>query len=365
LTSHVNLAGLSADRIPAGSTVPTDETTSATTLRLFADALADLGADWETIFRESGIDPSALKDPEARIPQACYERVWVVASLATRDPCIGLHAGARVHPRAVNLFGYLVLSSATLGDGLERVARFQRVLMSAPILDLDASGDPVRVQVGLQSGDAEMRAIQSEYVALLLLGVASWVSESDVAPLAARFEHPARGDASEYQHLLGCPVEFSAERSELLLSKQTLARESQHASPRLAELHEDFARRMLALREDRSTTGRVRRELAGSLEGGAPSLAAVARRLAMSRRSLQRRLGEEGTRFRIVLEELRRELAREHLQAREAAISEIAWLTGFSEVSAFTRAVRRWFGRSPAQLRREWGSASSEPGARD
>jgi AraC-like DNA-binding protein len=344
--------------------VPTDATTSATTLRLFADALADLGADWETILRESGVDPSSLSDPEARIPQACYERVWVVASETTRDPCIGLHAGARVHPRAVNLYGYLVLSSATLAEGLERVARFQGVLMGAPILGLDASGDPVRVQVGMQGGDTEMRAVQAEYLALLVLSMASWVSESDVAPLEARFEHPARGDPSEYQRLLGSPVKFSAERSELLLSKETLARESRHASPRLAELHEEFARRMLALREDRSTAGRVRRELAGSLEGGTPSLAAVARRLAMSRRSLQRRLAEEGTRFRVVLEELRREMAREHLQAREAAISEIAWLTGFSEVSAFTRAVRRWFGRSPAQLRREWDSARDSTGAR-
>jgi AraC-like DNA-binding protein len=334
-----------------------DATTSATTLRLFADALAELGVDWETVLRESGIDPSALKDPEARVPQSCFERVWVVASEVTRDPCIGLHAGARVHPRAVNLFGYMVLSSATLGEGMERVARFQGVLMGEPMLGLDASGDPVRIQVGLQDGSPETCAVHAEYLALLVLSVARWVSETDVVPERARFKHPSRGDPSEYERLLGCPVEFSAERSELLLSKETLARESRHASPRLAEVHEELARRMLALSEDRSTAGRVRRELAGKLEGGAPSLSDVARHLAMSRRSLQRRLGEEGTRFSVVLEELRRELVREHLRGREAAISEIAWLTGFSEVSAFTRAVRRWFGSSPAQLRREWDSS--------
>jgi AraC-like DNA-binding protein len=333
-----------------------DATTSATTLRLFADALADLGVDWETILRASGIDPSSLKDPEARISQASFERVWVVASEVTRDPCIGLHAGARVHPRAVNLFGYLILSSATLGEGIARVARFQGVLLGSPMIAVDMSEDPVRLRVGMQEGNAEMCAVHAEYVALLALSSARWVSETDVAPERARFKHSVRGDPAEYERLLGCPVEFSAECSELLLSKETLARESRHANPRVAEVHEELARRMLALREDRSTTGRVRRELAGRLEGGAPSLGDVARRLAMSRRSLQRRLGEEGTRFSAVLEDLRRELTREHLQAGEAAISEIAWLTGFSETSAFTRAVRRWFGSSPAQLRREWGS---------
>jgi AraC-like DNA-binding protein len=351
--------------------VPTHETTSATTLCLFAEALADLGADWRGILRESGIDPSALADPEARIPQDCYERVWTVASKLTRDPCIGLHAGARVQPRAVNLFGYLILSSATLGEGLERVARFQGVLMDVPALIVDPSVDPVRVRVGMQCGDAEVRAIHAEYVALLVLGAASWVSESDVVPLGARFEHAARGDASEYERLLRCPVEFSAERSELLLSKQTLERESRHAHPRLAEVHEEFARRMLALREDASTSGRVRRELARSLEGGAPSIGLVAQRLAMSRRSLQRRLEEEGTGFRALLEDLRREVARAHLRSRDVAISEITWLTGFSEVSAFTRAVRRWFGHTPAELRRQWNAgraadrSSEQPGFED
>jgi AraC-like DNA-binding protein len=336
--------------------MPTNETTSATTLRLFVDALTDLGVDVATILRKSGVDAASLKDPEARISRDSFDRVWVVASEVTGDPCIGLHAGARVHPRAVNLFGYLVLSSATLGEGLERVVRFQRVLMGAPVLALDASEVPARLRIGMQDGDPETRAVCSEYVAPLVLGALRFVSESNVAPLKARFQHAARGDPSDYERLLGCPVEFLAERSELLLSKETLERESRHASPSLAGLHEQFARRMLALREDCGVVGRVRRELAGSLEGGSPTLGVVARRLAMSQRSLQRRLAEEGTRFGLVLEDLRRELAREHLEAHGAAISEIAWLTGFSDVSAFTRAVSRWFGRGPAQLRREFAS---------
>jgi len=73
----------------------------------------------------------------------------------------------------------------------------------------------------------------------------------------------------------------------------------------------------------------------------------------MSPRSLQRRLAEERTSFREVLEKLRRDLARDHLERHRTPIAAVAYLTGFSDVSAFTRAVRRWFGRTPARLRQE------------
>jgi AraC-like DNA-binding protein len=330
-----------------------EPTTSATTLRLFAEALADLGVDWESILSSCGIDPAELHDPEARIPQDRFHRIWIAASEFTGDPCIGLHAGARIHPHAVNLFGYLMLSSATLGDGLERVARFQRVLTEQPWMTLDDSGACVRIRVGIEHGDAELRAIHAEYVSPLVLQVLSWVSESDIAPTEARFEHEARGEPSEYERILGCPVKFAAEQSDLVLTTETLDRPSIHANERFARLHQEFAEQLLASEKETRSAPRVRRALAECLESGAPGLPSVARRLGMSPRSLQRRLSEEQTSFSEVLEMLRRDIARDQLQRHDTPIAEVAYLTGFSEVSAFTRAVRRWFGRSPGRLRRE------------
>ncbi len=339
-----------AVRIRLGVRVP--RTTCATTLRLFAEALDDLGVDREAILRGSGIDPACLRDPDARIPPDQFERVWRMASEASGDPCIGLHAGERVRPRAVNLFGYLMLSSVTLREGLERVARFQRVLTGFPWLRLDDAGDPLRMRVGMENRDPEVRAIHAEYVAPLTLQMMSWVSESDVVPIEAHFAHAARADPSEYERVLRCPVKFQAPASELMLSADVLARESRHGNPRIAEAHEQLGAQLLALRQDPSSAGRVRRLLAEHLEGRPPGLAEVGRQLGMSARSLQRRLAEEGTSFRQVLDALRREIAREHLDARDTTIAEIAYLAGFSEVSAFTRAARRWFGATPAQLRR-------------
>lgn len=328
-------------------------TLSASMLRLFVEALETLRIDWRSLMRDSEIDPVLLLDPEARIRQEVFERVWVAAEELTADPCIGLHAGERIHAHAVNLFGYLMLSSATLGVGIARVVRYQRVLADAPWVEVGEETDTVRLRVGAMHGGVDFRAIHAEYVAALMLQVLGWVSEAVVVPREATFEHDARGALSDYARVLRCRVRFGAERSELVLDAATLARPSVHADDSIAQLHEEFAQRLLSDRDEAETTGRVRRALAAQLESRLASLSSVARQLGMSTRSLQRRLADEGTNFRVLLDELRLELAREHLERRRTPIAGVAHLTGFSDVSAFTRAVERWFGEPPARLRKE------------
>jgi hypothetical protein len=146
----------------------------------------------------------------------------------------------------VNLFGYLMLSSATVGSGLRRVARYQPVLTGVPWIAIDDSGAAVRARVGVEYGGPESRAIHAEYVAALVLHFMGWVSETDVRPMEARFEHSPRGELSEYRRCLRCPVKFSADRNELVLDARTLDRPSIHAEEALARVHVEFAQRLLA-----------------------------------------------------------------------------------------------------------------------
>jgi AraC-like DNA-binding protein len=328
-------------------------TTSASSLRLFVEALQGIGADWRAILRRSDVDPAELGDPDARIPQERFERVWIAARDLTGDPGIGLHAGERIHAHAVNLLGYLLLSSATLGAGLRRVDRYQLVLTGEPWIALRDAGSSVRVRVGAERGDPAFRAIHAEYVAALVLHVLGWVSETQIDPVEASFDHEAACDPADYQRVLRCPVKFRARRSELVLDSDTLERPSIHADRALERLHEEFGETLLARQSHPELTRRVRQALAERLESEARDLGAVARRLGMSARSLQRRLAEEETSFRALLDDMRRELARHHLERRSTPIEAVSYLTGFSEVSAFTRAVRRWFGRTPARVRAE------------
>src|SRR5262245_32257283 len=338
-------------------------TTSASTLRLFVEALQALGIDWRQVLRHGLVDPAELTHPDARIPQDRFQRIWIAAREVSGDPCIGLHAGARIHAHAVNLLGYLLLSSATLGEGLRRVEHYQRVLTQEPWIALRESGSCVRVRVGAEHGDPAFRAIHAEYVAALVIHLLEWVSETRVDLVEACFEHEPACDRTDYQRTLHCPVKFGAGPSEIVLASETLERASLHADRALARAHEEFGQMLLAHERHPEVARRVRQALAERLEPEARDVASVARRLGMSARSLQRRLAEEGTSFRRLLDDERRKLARHHLERRATPIEAIAYLTGFSEASAFTRAVRRWFGRTPAQMRDEAGGGGRSGGA--
>jgi AraC-like DNA-binding protein len=335
--------------------------TSATVLRITIDALGELGVDWRALLRGSEIDADQLSDPEAQISQEQLEQLWLAAQAVTGDRCIGLHAGEHVRAHAVNVFGYLMLSSATIGAGITRVARYQRAVTEVPWIEVDDDANPTRIRVGSSLGSEDFRAIHAEYVAVLVLHVMSWVSELEVRPQVASFRHAARGPLGHYTDALRCRVTFGADRNELILSRATLARPSQHAEESIARMHEELAERLLTIRDETQIADRVRCLLAESLESDVLDLSSAAQQLGMSARSLQRRLADEGTAFREVLDGLRREVAREHLERCQEPIAGVAHLCGFSEVSAFTRAVNRWFGATPARLRERARRSAQAP----
>jgi AraC-like DNA-binding protein len=328
-----------------------EPTALASSLRVFADALGELGADWEGILGECQIDPASLLDPEARILQSQFDHVWVTAAEKTGDPGIGLHAGERARPRAVNVFGYLALSSSTLAEGVERVARYQRLVWGRDFIALHEEAGVAHIELATGEPSEDARAIRAEYTAMLVLAFLAWVADRPVLPLEVSFAHGARGPLEDYARALRCPVKFDADHSEMIFARSALDLPSAHANPSVAQLTDAFAARLLAELPTGGTVAHTRRALAALLDSGEGDVRRVSRRLGMSARTLQRRLAEEGQSFRGVLDSLRRELAEEHLRQRRASIAETAHLTGFSEVSAFARAVRRWFGCTPRELR--------------
>jgi AraC-like DNA-binding protein len=326
---------------------------SVTTLRLFLEAVERTGIAPEGLLRACNIEASSLEDSEVRIPQSTYEFAFQQAERLSGDAAIGLHAGEHVHARAVNLFGYLMLSSATLLDGLHRVVRYQSLLTDAPWVKLDDSSKEIRVIVDRKALDPAIREIHAEYMLAMLLAVLRWVSETDIRPLSIHYEHGPRADIAEYERVMKGVAHFHCDSTEMLFTPETLALPSQHHDRAMEQLHVGLAEWLLATKSDRTVSGEVRRALSQRLEAGVADLETVARYLGMSTRSLQRRLAEEGSTFRSVLDRLRKDLAREHLEHLGTPVAEVAFLTGFSEVSAFTRAMRRWFGRTPGRMRRE------------
>ena len=167
-----------------------------------------------------------------------------------------------------------------------------------------------------------------------------------------RLPHAPLGPRDEYARLLGVPVQFEAATASAVFDDELLATPCRGHDPNLYRVVRAHAELLLErLPRDPSMRGQVRRLVLGVIAQGEPEMATVARTLGTSERSLQRRLQEEGTSFREVVDEARRELALGYLGDRRLAVSEVAYLLGYAEAGAFVRAFKRWTGRTPGEMR--------------
>lgn len=186
---------------------------------------------------------------------------------------------------------------------------------------------------------------------------------ADVLPLRVGFRHPAPRDIRAHQAFFRCPIEFEAPYDEFELPLSLYENPQQSVNPALSAFFVKHAEELLRQHDTEDTLrGRVRQEILAQLPNGELSLGLVARRLGMSERSLRRYLTEENTSFSDLVAEVRYERARVLLDSPRLSLAEIAYLLGFSNVSAFSRAFKAWSGKAPGQYRSGRGSAGALAG---
>jgi AraC-like DNA-binding protein len=305
----------------------------------------------------AGIDPVVAADPDERVPAARIIRLWGEAARRTGDSDFGLHLAEWLQPEEhYDVIGYVCRTSPTLGEAYRRVARYFALLHQQVTFSIQEEDHAVRVQHHVHDlSDAPPRHPVECVLATLILQGRRALGQP-FAPLLVRFRHEAPASTAEHARIFGAPVRFGAPVSELVLPRALWDQPQREADARLCAVLERQAEAQLArLPAVGGLLSRVRGAIDALLAsgGGEPSLEEVAARLRQSPRSLQRHLQQERTSFRAVLDDVRRDLALRHLAEQRLALSEIAFVLGFSEVSAFHRAFRRWTGKTPASWRRQ------------
>jgi AraC-like DNA-binding protein len=322
------------------------------------------GYEVNAVLREQGVDPILLRDPEARLPHAVAIRLWKAAGELTNDADLGLHVAEAVQPGQFGALDYVLRTSVNLGDAFRRLSAYDRILHDSAQVLFEINRDHAIVSHRLPVPGGAPRPV-SEFIVAAWLVTSRQATGVDFAAVQVRFPHAAPADVSEHRRVFGCQLKFGHSRSELVLSRRLVDLPLRKADPVLQEIVEAQVVALLAkLPKAEATTDAVRRFLAEELSNGQPKLEQLAPRLRMSPRTLHRRLEQEGTNFRQVLAEVRRELAVRHLVERRFAIGEIAFLLGFSEVSAFHRAFKQWTGHAPHAYRALQQSSAQEA-ARD
>jgi len=327
----------------AGSTIASIQAT------VLLDALGSLGADVKALRAATGLRERDLRDPEARIPSKHLLEILDSASEELRDPLVGLHAGARAHTRGP-LF-YLLLSSASLGEGLRQFNRFAHVTLDTSELNVSRDGGVVSLTV--DPGDAPIA--QSRHACDYIMGAVLGSLRRAVPkfrPLGIDLVHTAPGAEAEAEKTFGCPVRFKARRNVLRFADAALRSVPVAANSAIAHQIERYTESLLDRHPSRTCRDRVAAAVRRLLvEGHRPDRRIVARRLNTSERTLQRQLEEEGTSFKAVRDRVREATSRALLSNASLKVGAVGRSVGFSEASAFSKAFTRWAGHSPARFR--------------
>ena len=314
------------------------------------------GFDPAPIFRDAQLDPSWWHEPDARLPDAKLDDAWFLATELTANPCIGLQAARFINPVSLHALGFAWLASDSLYDALSRLVRYSDLIADGSRLNLATVKDVCRltIEYAAISGRAAPQRMDSFWAGLVAL--ARLITSESLSPTSLSLRRLPPPCVDEYYALFRAPITFGAEKDSIEFARNIAHRALPTANLVLAHTNDEVIKDYLARINAQDLSGRVKTRLIDTLPSGEFSEASVADSLNLSTRTLQRRLSEEGTSFKVLLDEARRELAMRFIGEQRYSIKETSYLLGFSEPGNFSRAFRRWTGTSPSQYR---GSRSS------
>jgi AraC-like DNA-binding protein len=325
------------------------ETESANQVRVFVEALERLGYDADSLINAAGFVRADLNDPDARVPCAAVAAMFQRAMQERPMRNLGMRIAAATAIGAYPLIDYLVVTSESVGDGLKQLSRYFRLAGSPVHMNVREDEDPVRV---IYEGDPSLTFGYEYGVSLCILHLREETENRFRAEYASFVHHP--DDIREMERTLSCPVHPFQSWNGWAISRDVWQLPLRRRDPILRRLLERQANEMIAQlpRTDRPVP-KVRRILISRVAGGDTSIEAVARVLGVSARSLQRQLAAEGISYREVLDATRKDAAERYLANSSMSITEVAYLLGFSDATAFHRAFKRWSGDTPAAFRHQ------------
>lgn len=302
--------------------------------------------------QSAGLTHEQLQDPDARLAPTSIFALWRQAYAAMGDTALALHVAESLPRGAYRAVEYLAAHAPTVGEAYAKLADYFSVIDATTELVIEPQAEHVGFGPRRVSSDPESYPAVEYLLAACHLRVRDMTGTGH-SPVAVELAAPLQPHAQELERVFGCRVHWSAAAHRLRFSLKDWSQPTAHPDPALLAVLEDHAR---LLREQHPSTSslldRLDQVLERAWQTGEPTLGGAARALGMSARSLQRRLLAEGSAFSERVDAARRRATLRWLRCPEVSLAEVAYLVGFKEQASLTRAVRRWTGQTPGQLRR-------------
>ena len=326
-------------------------TNIASLVRVLWNILESYGIDPEPLFWQMCLNPEVMNQSGGRYRIENLANLWRKASEVIDDPCFGLKAAELWHPSNLGALGYAMLASNTLRAALERLVRYHRVLSDEQFMRLDDTGEGLRITL-VSSHEYGDIPEQSDAALAVILSVCRVNYVDELIPISVTFAHPKPSCSARFFGYFRCPLVFEAPTYSLTLSLEAVDQKLPGSNPQLAELNDQTMIEYLAELDQRDVTQKVKAVIIDQLPCGNVTDESVARALHMSSRKLQRQLQSAGTTFNTLVNEVRQDLALQYIEEQDSSMTKIAFLLGFSESSAFSRAFKRWKGMPPTEYRK-------------
>jgi AraC-like DNA-binding protein len=315
------------------------------------------GADAGEALRRAGLEPGDLTDPDRRVPLIRYLELLEICADLLADPQFGLKFGARYEPRHAGVVGNVALASRTVGEAFEAIGRYLPTMVDATVHGVEVSDgivfvysyyiDPLMMSYRQKADWAIAFACNLMRVGL---GDPRWTPREVLLPQLADETPAQRRTRAE---IMGDNIRVGHPWAGLRFDAGLLERPMATADAMIESLMRHYGDlRLAALPEQSGEIEQLRREIARLLVKGENGIEHVAKATGTSVRTLQRRLKDDGVNYSDLQDDVRKTLALNLLESETLALAEIAFSLGYSEVSAFNHAFRRWVGQSPGDYRR-------------
>lgn len=313
--------------------------------------IADQGGDADLVFTRVGVDENRLTDPKLALDLGAYVGMMEEAAAQTGNDNFGLWYGQQFKPAMLGLIGEVALASPTLGAAVANLAELFPYHQQATETRFARDGELLRLEYRILDGRILSRRQDAELTMGMFANVFRACLGPGWVPEEVHCEHPRPEGWREHERAFDAPVHFGQRTNAIIFRDRHLDRPMPGGDlARLTRLRDELIR-VAGGTGALGFLDRVKGEVRSRLPEGNPSVEEVAEAVGMARWTLQRRLADAGLSYSDVVESVRRDLACLHLRQPHVTVAELGFMLGYSEVSAFSRAFRRWTGMSPQAYR--------------
>jgi AraC-like DNA-binding protein len=315
--------------------------------------LDSLQVDIDAFLRSLGLDPELTRSPDTRLPIETYLRIQDEAAEYVHDPYFGLHMGEFAGPGSWSILGYLMMNCRTLGEAFEKSGRYARIIGNLIEARVEFKFDRIKVVFFTPPHAPKMSRHCFEATFSSCVRMMRTLTGAAIDPFEVTFIYPQPVSRADYERIFHCPVRFGMKENTITIAAKVVNTPIRQPNPSLLEHFEKYAQDFLAEMDRQDVyTRAVTRILLSRLDDEALSIEKIARDMAVSVRTLQKRLDQEGVVFSDLLREVRARLAKQYLR-ENYTVEQITYLLGFSEPSVFRKAFKKWLGVTPREFREQ------------